>query len=87
MVAIQIRDVPEAVAEALKSRALREGLSVQKYLLDLITAQAAIEHNRAVLSREPVWVRPAQVTAQDIADIVASERSTRLDRIMDTVEP
>lgn len=87
MVAIQIRDVPEAVADALKTRAEREGLSVQKFLLDLITSQASIEHNREILSRDPVWIRPARISSQDIADRIVAERADRLDRIMDTVEP
>lgn len=87
MVAIQIRDVPEAVSDALKVRAQRDGLSVQRYLLELITAEAAMEHNREVLSREPLWTRTVTAGTHDIADLITAGREERTDRIMDTVEP
>lgn len=43
MVALQIRNVPEEVSQALAERARRRGQSLQAYLLELVTR----EHSRA----------------------------------------
>jgi antitoxin FitA len=49
MVALQIRDVPEAVSAALVAQARAHGQSLQAYLLELVEAQAQRLRNVAVL--------------------------------------
>ena len=51
MVALQIRDVPESVRDALAAQARARGLSLQGLLLELITTEARRAQNLAVLTR------------------------------------
>ena len=51
MVALQIRDVPDDVRDALAERAASRGQSLQTYLLDLVASEARRGRNRDVLSR------------------------------------
>jgi hypothetical protein len=51
MVAIQIRDVPEDVRDALVAQAKARGQSLQAYLLELVETQARRLRNTAVLDR------------------------------------
>lgn len=50
MVAIQVRDVPEASRDALAGEATRRGLSLQVFLHDVLEREAASARNIA-------WVR------------------------------
>lgn len=45
MVALQIRDVPEAVRDALAAEAARRGQSLQTLLLELVTQEAGFQRN------------------------------------------
>jgi antitoxin FitA len=51
MVALQIRDVPEEVRDALAAQAKARGQSLQSYLLELVETQARRLRNTAVLDR------------------------------------
>jgi antitoxin FitA len=51
MVALQIRDVPEDVRDALVAQARMRGQSLQAYLLELVETQARRLRNTAVLDR------------------------------------
>jgi hypothetical protein len=51
MVALQIRDVPEEVRDALAAQAKARGQSLQSYLHELVEAQARRLRNTAVLER------------------------------------
>jgi antitoxin FitA len=51
MVALQIRDVPEDVRDALAARAKACGQSLQSYLLELVETQARRLRNTAILDR------------------------------------
>ncbi|MFL6076948.1 MAG: FitA-like ribbon-helix-helix domain-containing protein [Mycobacteriales bacterium] len=51
MVALQIRDVPDEVRDALAADARAHGQSLQAYLLALIETQARRARNVAVLNR------------------------------------
>lgn len=51
MVALQIRDVPEDVRDALAVQAKARGQSLQAYLLELVELQARRLRNMAVLER------------------------------------
>jgi plasmid stability protein len=51
MVAIQIRDVPEDVRDALAERAASRGQSLQAFLMDLVASEARRGRNAELLSR------------------------------------
>lgn len=51
MVALQIRDVPEDVRQALAETARARGQSLQAYLLHLVRAEAQRARNLALLDR------------------------------------
>ena len=50
-VALQIREVPEAVRDVLASEAAEAGQSMQAFLLSLITAEAGALANAAMFER------------------------------------
>lgn len=69
MTAIQIRDVPDDVRDALAAQADARGQSLQRYLLGLMTAQARRSRNVELLSRfggrtDGVRVDPGQSAAE-----------------------
>ena len=55
-VQLNIRDVPEEARDDLATAARAAGVSMQKYLLDLVLAEAKRAHNRALVDR----AEPAQ---------------------------
>jgi len=72
MVALQIRDVPEEIRDALVEQAKARGQSLQAYLLALVEAQARRMQNVAVLDRfagrsDGTWSAPGQ-TADELAE-------------------
>ena len=58
MGAIQVKDVPEELHEALRRRAIQEGMSLADYVLDLIRRDLGIPSRREwferLATREPV---------------------------------
>ena len=46
---VQVRDVPDTVLHALKQRAAAEGLSLQRFLQEVLFAEAAVVANAALL--------------------------------------
>jgi hypothetical protein len=62
MGAIQVKDVPEELHEALRRRAIQEGMSLADYVLDLIRRDLALPSRREWLerlaTREPVNLPP-----------------------------
>lgn len=46
---VQVRDVPDAVLLALKQRATARGLSLQRFLREVLLAEAAVATNAALL--------------------------------------
>jgi antitoxin FitA len=65
MGAIQVKDVPEELHEALRRRAVEEGMSMADYVLDLIRRDLGLPSRRAWLerlaTREPVNLGPDDV--------------------------
>jgi antitoxin FitA len=51
MVALQIRDVPDEVRDALVAQARARGQSLQAYLLEMVETQARRIRNTAILDR------------------------------------
>lgn len=46
---VQVRDVPDAVLRALKQRAAARGMSLQRFLQEVLAAEAAVATNAALL--------------------------------------
>lgn len=65
MGAIQVKDVPEELHEALRRRAIEEGMSMADYVLDLIRRDLGLPSRREWLerlaTREPVNLAPGAV--------------------------
>jgi hypothetical protein len=70
MVALQIRDVPEEVRDALAAQAKARGQSLQSYLLELVETQARRLRNTAVLDRF--------ATRSDGSHVLSGETSAEL---------
>lgn len=77
MATIHVRDVPEDTLTTLKVRAARTGQSLQSYLLQLLTGEAATlspaeaaEKARSIASR-------GDVTADDVTDVIRGMREGR----------
>ena len=49
MTNVQVRDVPDSVLRALKQRAAAQGLSLQRFLQEVLVAEAAVVANAALL--------------------------------------
>lgn len=71
MVAIQVRDVPDDVREALIATAHARGESLQAYLQEVLAREARIARNRAFLD-EYAPIRPPQTI--DTVDLIAAAR-------------
>lgn len=85
MVAIQVRDVPDAVHAALAEEAESRGQSLQVFLSEVLEREARLARNRAWLKRtrdNPV----AHITAaESSADLIRRQRGERTQRILDAV--
>lgn len=75
MVALQIRDVPDDVRDALFERARARGQSLQAFLLSLVEAEARRSRNQAVLARFDGRSDGSRVTATEAADELRSSRA------------
>ena len=65
MGAIQVKDVPEELHEALRRRAIEEGMSLADYVLDLIRRDLGLPSRREwferLATREPVSIPPGAI--------------------------
>ena len=77
MVALQIRDVPDEVRDALVAQARQRGQSLQAYLLELVRQQAHRGTNAALLNRFSGRDDGLRTTPGELADLVADQRRTR----------
>lgn len=83
MVALQIRDVPDDVRQALAEQAAARGQSLQAFLLTLVTDEARRSSNMAVLElfgtrQDGSQLSPAQVT--EALDQARAEREALLSK-------
>ena len=80
MGAIQVKDVPEDLHEALRRRALEQGMTLADYVLDLIRRDLGLPSRREwferLATREPVNIPPGAS-----ADMIRAERAEREARI------
>ncbi|HEY7605241.1 MAG TPA: hypothetical protein VID07_00530 [Actinomycetes bacterium] len=67
MGAIQVKDVPEELHEALRRRAVQEGMTMADYVLDLIRRDLGVPSRREwferLATREPVNLPPGAAAA------------------------
>jgi hypothetical protein len=74
MGAIQVKDVPEELHEALRRRAVQEGMTLADYVLDLIRRDLGLPSRREWLerlaTREPV-------EGGDVAEDIRAARAER----------
>ena len=82
-VAVQIRDVPEDVRDALTAEARRRGQSVQAYLLALVEHEARAVQNAAAFTRThalrvTLSTDPVEIVRQGRGDGFGSDREQLL---------
>ncbi|OLF05329.1 hypothetical protein BLA60_36475 [Actinophytocola xinjiangensis] len=79
MVALQIRDVPEAVRDVLAAKASERGQSLTAFLRDLVLREASFENNRVLLDEIREWRRSATSTAagDDPLDALSAARAAQ----------
>ncbi len=76
---MQIRDVPEAVRRTLKARAAARGESLNTYLLDVLSRDAARPSVREVLDRAAARAGVATASALEVMDVARHRRAAQLD--------
>jgi hypothetical protein len=79
MVALQIRDVPEDIRDALVVQARTRGQSLQGLLLELVTTEARRARNLAVLDRFGGRADGVRTRSGELAEDLAVARSERDD--------
>jgi len=77
MVALQIRDVPDAVHDALVAQARQRGQSLQAYLLELVRQQAQRGTNVALLNRFSGRDDGLRTVPGELAGLVSDQRQAR----------
>lgn len=80
MVALQIRDVPEDVRRTLAERAASRGQSLQSFLLNLVTEEAARSANTDILARFANRKDGSSLSIADLAGAIDEARTER-DRV------
>lgn len=88
MVALQIRDVPEGVRNALAERARAQGQSLQGFLLSLLQQEAHRSWNPAVLERFADRNDGSRLEIGEATDAISQAREEREGQLLgDQVQP
>lgn len=77
MVALQIRDVPDDVRQALADRARARGQSLQAFLLSLVEDEARRSANLALLDRFAGRDDGSRLAAGEVTEALGSARAER----------
>lgn len=77
MVALQIRDVPDEVRDALAERARDAGQSLQGFLLGLVVREASFTTNRRIITELDEWTTGSGLTGQDVLAALDAARGQR----------
>ena len=81
MVAIQVRDVPDVVRDALAAEADARGQSLQVFLHEVLEREAKLASNRAWLKR----VRDAPIARVEVgidtAELIRRQRDERIESL------
>jgi plasmid stability protein len=80
MGAIQVKDVPEELHEALRRRAVQEGMSLADYVLDLIRRDLGLPSRREWLERLTTR-EPVNISREEILEALDDARAERDDQI------
>jgi plasmid stability protein len=80
MGAIQVKDVPEELHEALRRRAIQEGMSLADYVLDLIRRDLGLPSRREWLERLTTR-EPVDISREEILEALDAARAERDDQI------
>ncbi|WP_017177036.1 FitA-like ribbon-helix-helix domain-containing protein [Actinomyces timonensis] len=80
MVALQIRNVPDDVRDALAERARSRGESLQAYLLEMVTREAGWNRNVEILERISRRLTDSQQPSPSTEDILESIDLARQER-------
>ena len=75
MVALQIRDVPDDVRDALAARARAQGQSLQAFLLEVVRREAGFARNQALLA-DLSWA-DADASVVEVIDAIDAARAER----------
>lgn len=86
MVALQIRDVPDDVRDALAARAAAHGQSLQAFLLDLVTREAHRSANLALLERFEARRDGSRLTSQQVVEALHAARAEREARLIGDID-
>ena len=81
MVALQIRDVPDGVRQALAERAAAQGQSLQAFLLALVSKEAERAANLTLLQSFARRTDGSRLSAAEVADSLAVARAERDGRL------
>ncbi|GAA2076394.1 hypothetical protein GCM10009840_08490 [Pseudolysinimonas kribbensis] len=88
MVAIQVRDVPDDVREALVGEARRRGVSLQVLLQDVLAHEAKMARNRAWLAEMRKGpIARIDSSAESTVGLIHRLRDERTQQILDAVFP
>jgi plasmid stability protein len=74
VVAIQIRDVPDDVRDALAAKAAARGQSLQAYLLQLVTDEATKLSNIEIITRLRATGGGSHMTPEEAANVIRDAR-------------
>ncbi len=77
MPSVQIKNVPPAIHEVLRSRAQRAGQSLQAYLLAELEAQASRPTNRELFDRINRECSGGRVSPAYAAELIRADRDAR----------
>ncbi|MGL5912099.1 MAG: FitA-like ribbon-helix-helix domain-containing protein [Phycicoccus sp.] len=77
MVALQIRDVPDDVRDALVERARESGQSLQGFLLGVVVREASFTRNRSVIADLASWTSGTGVSPGDALAALDAARGER----------
>lgn len=87
MVALQIRNVPEDVRDALAEQARARGQSLQAFLLSLVEAEARRSTNLALFDRFSGRDDGSRLSAAEVVDALDSASAERDAQLADTLPP
>ncbi len=76
MTALTIRDMPEETVRELKTRAARDGKSLQAYVRSILTREAAKPTLAEAVERAR-WTADADLSVKDVLDVIDEARGRR----------
>lgn len=82
MIALQIRDVPEEVRDALAQRARARGQSLQGFLLSMVQDESRRSRNAALLERFSNRSDGSRLSVEEAVDGIAQARAERDEQLI-----